>query len=582
MTRLAIIRKDRCFPDKCNVWCIQKCPVNRTGKECITLGTDRKAFIDEGLCNGCGICPGCPFDAISIVNLPQELKAQPVHRYGENAFALYNLPVPKKGHIVGLLGRNGIGKSTALQILSNLLHPNFGHLTGPPPEDLVHFFKGSEAQAYFQRLKDGQITLAYKPQMIEAIPKTTTGTVRALLAKVDERKQLKETAALLELDPLLDHDIATLSGGELQRVAIAATALKKADVYYFDEPSSYLDIRQRINVAKFLRGLATPDTSVLVVEHDLIVLDYLTDVIHLVYGESTCYGIISQPLASKAGINSYLDGYLKSENVRFRSKRIQFIERQPWDARSGKALTVWPSFTKTLTSFTLTAQPGSIHRQEVLGVLGPNGIGKTTFVKVLAGLLQPDTGKIDLKLKVAYKPQYLEGDSGTLVGTVLSYAVEHYDHLLIRPLELDRLLWKPLNHLSGGELQRVAVALCLSQDADLFLLDEPSAYLDVEQRLAVAKVINEIVYQKGAAALVVDHDLLFLDYLSTRLLVFDGLPARHGTAYPPMSMEDGMNHLLKDLQITLRREEENKRPRINKEGSVKDREQKAKGTYYYT
>ena len=141
---------------------------------------------------------------------------------------------------------------------------------------------------------------------------------------------------------------------------------------------------------------------------------------------------------------------------------------------------------------------------------------------------------------------------------------------------------KKLSELSGGELQRVAICVCLAQDADLYLLDEPSAYLDVEQRLKVSKVLENIISKREKSALVVDHDLLFIDYVSQDLIVFDGSPAKEGKVNGPFSMEEGMTAFLKDLGITFRRDEESKRPRANKEGSVKDREQKKKEKYYYS
>jgi ATP-binding cassette subfamily E protein 1 len=140
---------------------------------------------------------------------------------------------------------------------------------------------------------------------------------------------------------------------------------------------------------------------------------------------------------------------------------------------------------------------------------------------------------------------------------------------------------RKLNELSGGELQRVAIAHCLSQDADIILMDEPSAYLDVEQRLIVSKVIKEMMATTGKSAIIVDHDLLFIDYLSDKLIVFDGEPAIRGLANPPMSMDEGMKKFLSELNITFRRDEENYRPRINKEDSQKDREQKSSGKLYY-
>ncbi|MBT5924583.1 ATP-binding cassette domain-containing protein, partial [Candidatus Woesearchaeota archaeon] len=135
--------------------------------------------------------------------------------------------------------------------------------------------------------------------------------------------------------------------------------------------------------------------------------------------------------------------------------------------------------------------------------------------------------------------------------------------------------------LSGGQLQRVAIAHCLSQDAELFLLDEPSAYVDVEQRLLISKVIKNIAEERNVTILVVDHDLMFLDYLSDRLIVFSGTPAKEGVLKGPFDMKEGMNMFLQDLGITLRRDVSSKRPRINKLGSVKDREQRENDSWYY-
>ena len=151
----------------------------------------------------------------------------------------------------------------------------------------------------------------------------------------------------------------------------------------------------------------------------------------------------------------------------------------------------------------------------------------------------------------------------------------------MHPLELEHLLEKRIDTLSGGELQRTAIAGCLSQDADILLMDEPSAHLDVEQRLNATKAIRSIVNTKNISALIIDHDLVFLDYLADRIMFFDGVPSEKGIANTPFGMEEGMNALLKSLGITLRRER-NGRPRINKLDSVLDREQKKKGNYYYS
>ena len=584
--RIAVVEKDKCFPDKCgNYLCKRLCPVNRTGAECIIEGSDGRAFINENLCTGCGICPKrCPFGAIHIINLPEMLIKDPIIRYGADGFMLFNLPVPAFGKVVGLIGRNGIGKSTAIKLLAGMITPNFGKVEGYTFDfqDLISYFKGTEAQYYFEKLRAGEIVVSYKPQQVELIPKTTKGTVLELLKSVDERRVLPSIIKDLDLSIFLENEIETLSGGELQRVAIAATVLKKANVYIFDEPTSFLDIKQRILVSRFIRNLATSDTSVLVVEHDLVILDYMTDLVHLLYGQAGAYGIVSGPKTSRVGINVYLSGFLREENMRFRDHEIKFEKIAKKQRPEDDVIISWEDIVKTLGKFSLHAPSGKISRGRIMGVLGENGIGKTTFVKILAGALAPDTGSVSTKVKVAYKPQYLDNSSTELVQAVVEPVVGKYKSQLIDPLRLDHLYFKQVNQLSGGELQKVAIALCLAKDASLYLMDEPSAYLDVEQRLEIAKIIRDFMEQKGTAAIIVDHDLVFLDHFSTDLLVGEGQPALHGRMEGPYSMEEGMNNFLEDLSISLRRDETSHRPRINKEGSRLDREQKKSGKRFYS
>lgn len=588
MSRIAIINKKKCHPSECGELCLKKCPINKMGEPCIYIDdVSGKAGIEENMCVGCGICPKiCPYNAIEIINLPEELDSAPIHRYGENAFALYNLPVPIFGKVVGLLGRNGIGKSTAMKVLAGVLKPNFGDI-GFQAEvrDLINHFKGTEAQNYFEKLEKGEIKISFKPQQVELIPKSFDGKVKDLLSKVDEKNSMNEIVNILELNHILDRDIKQVSGGELQRVAIAACVLKKANVYFFDEPTSYLDIKQRLKVAKFIREMATDDVAVMVIEHDLIILDYLTDNIHLLYGKESAYGVVSGLKATKNGINTYLSGFLREENIRFRDREINFEAHPSHDAISQLKLVSWPKFEKKLGDFSFIANQGDVFRHDTIGILGENGIGKTSFVKEL---VKASNGETDFKLeidekrselKVAYKPQYIE--SGNDIVRIYLKDALRFELQLIKPLAIDNLLDLQLSDLSGGELQRVSIAKALSQDADIYLLDEPSAYLDVEQRLSLSKVISTMMDVQNGSALVVDHDLLFIDYISKRLLVFDGQPAIKGEVSGPFTMIEGMNNFLDELDITFRRDETNNRPRVNKIGSQKDKEQKSNGNLYY-
>ena len=582
MKRIAVVDNEKLKDKQKNLYIQSLCPVNRSGVECITVEKDGFLRIDENTCIGCGICPKAAPDAIKIVNLPEILDKKPIHRYGENKFALFSLPTPIFGKVVGILGVNGIGKSSAISILGGLLKPNFGELGKYASYDeVIDFFKGTETQKFFEGVEKGQIKVSYKPQHVDMIPKKTMGKVKDLLKKVDENDKLNEVARELEIENVLDNKIDEISGGELQRVAIAATVLKKANLYIFDEPTSFLDIKQRINVSKFIRSLSDENTSVMVVEHDLIIFDYISDLANIMYGSEDVYGSVSGLKPTKNAINVYLDGYLKEENIRFRDKKVKFEARKSFSKKKGEELVSWANISKKLGNFVLNAETGSINKGDVIGVLGENGIGKTTFVKILADVIKKDVGNLSSNVQVSYKPQYLEPND-ELVMAALQDAIKKYTNQIINPLNLKPLYDKKLNELSGGELQKVAIALCLSRVAELFLVDEPSAYLDVEQRLIVSKVIRDFMELQNKSALVVDHDLLFLDYLSDKLMVFDGIPAKHGIVKGPFEMEDGMNMLLKKLGITLRRDKESMMPRVNKLDSKLDREQKEKGKYYYS
>jgi len=286
------------------------------------------------------------------------------------------------------------------------------------------------------------------------------------------------------------------------------------------------------------------------------------------------------------GINQYLRGNLPEENVRFRDSAITFEVHAPRMEKEIPVLIAYEAFTRVYSSFRLQAEPGVIRKGEVVGILGANGIGKSTYIKILAGVEKPTTGGFDQQLKVSYKPQYLKADSevtvqGLLRSVTHDFDSSYYQAEILRPMGLESLLDQALTELSGGELQRVAITACLSRDADLYLLDEPSAHLDVEQRMLTAKVMRRFAESTEKTVLVVDHDIYLIDLLSERLMVFEGVPGELGTAQPPQEMREGMNAFLRGLNITFRRDEDTRRPRVNKPGSRLDRMQKELGEYYY-
>ena len=591
--RVAVIDKDRCKPDKCDQVCIRFCPMVRTRREAIRLGDDGKAYVAEMICSGCGICvKKCPFDALRIVNLPDELKTDHTHRFGPNQFTLYRLPTLKQGSVVGLIGRNGIGKSTILRILSGELVQNLGNYNEPPTKEQVkENYAGQPMYDYLDALYSGRIQVVHKPQYVDKIPKVVKGTVNEVLKKFDQRGMLEQVAKALELEHLMDRPLDVLSGGELQRVAIATVVLRDAKVYLFDEPSSHLDIYQRTKAARIIRSLVDAEKMVVAAEHDLAVLDYMSDDIFLLYGEPDVYGIVSHIHTVREGINIYINGYIPDENIRFRETPIKFHDKPPnVDRGKARPLLQWSELKKSYSGFSLNVEAGKIGIGEVVGILGMNGIGKTTFIKMLAGVEQPDEGFVNNPtLKVSYKSQYISQSSvpGTVEQVLRKAAGEKYGEQwftaeVIEPLHVKRMLERDVKVLSGGELQRVAIAECLSRDSDIYLLDEPSAYLDVEERLAVARAIRRITKMRGVTAFVVEHDIVTQDFIADKLMVFTGEAGRSGHAGQPLSLEDGMNAFLEQMGVTFRRDADTKRPRVNKPGSRLDREQKDTGRYYYS
>ena len=591
--RVAVIDKDRCKPDKCDQVCIRFCPMVRTRREAIRLGDDGKAYVAEMICSGCGICvKKCPFDALRIVNLPDELKIDHTHRFGPNQFTLYRLPTLKQGSVVGLIGRNGIGKSTILRILSGELVQNLGNYNEPPTKEQVkENYAGQPMYDYLDALYSGRMQVVHKPQYVDKIPKVVKGIVSEVLKKFDQRGMLEQVAKALELEHLMDRPLDVLSGGELQRVAIATVVLRDAKVYLFDEPSSHLDIYQRTKAARIIRSLVDAEKMVVAAEHDLAVLDYMSDDIFLLYGEPDVYGIVSHIHTVREGINIYINGYIPDENIRFRETPIKFHDKPPnVDRGKTRPLLQWSELKKSYSGFSLNVEAGKIGIGEVVGILGMNGIGKTTFIKMLAGVEQPDEGFVNNPtLKVSYKSQYISQSSvpGTVEQVLRKAAGEKYGEQwftaeVIEPLHVKRMLERDVKVLSGGELQRVAIAECLSRDSDIYLLDEPSAYLDVEERLAVARAIRRITKMRGVTAFVVEHDIVTQDFIADKLMVFTGEAGRSGHAGQPLSLEDGMNAFLEQMGVTFRRDADTKRPRVNKPGSRLDREQKDAGRYYYS
>jgi ATP-binding cassette, sub-family E, member 1 len=588
MARIAILLTDRCHPKECQWECQAYCPPVRMGQECIVEGPTGQPIISEALCIGCGICVHkCPFDAIKILNTPEADESEIVHRYGYNGFRLYRLPVPPPQGITGLLGPNGTGKSTALRLLAGVEVPNLGEYASPGewPRVLEHY-RGTALRAHFERVAKGELRSVVKPQYVDQLTDEPITALEYVARSDGNAAKALEEVGLADRG---DRKLAELSGGQLQLVAIARALATDADLYLIDEPSSYLDIVHRLRVARVLRRLGE-SKSVLVVEHDLGLLDYLADQAHLLYGEAAAFGVISHPIPMRSAINTYLTGYLKDENVRFRTEPVRFVAHPPKPPARQNMLVEFSELEKEFPRFHLAVGSGALAKGETVGIVGPNATGKTTFVRMLAGVEPPTRGAPPTGVTVSYKPQYLKAtqkaslrERSQALAADPTFDAKLFERELVPGLHLEEILDVALPDLSGGELQRAAVALALARPATLYLLDEPSAYLDADERMSMARLIRRQVERQGVSALVVDHDVYFLDLASDELMVFrpDAPDGSRGRGDGPFPMREGMNRLLKTVDITFRRDAETLRPRINREGSALDREQRAKGEYYY-
>ena len=633
--KLAIIDHDKCKPKKCNHECKRQCPVERSGKNCIDI--EQIAIIYEDMCIGCGICvKACPFNAIQLVNLPTELEDKLVFTYNENSFRLYKMPIPKVGKIYGFIGQNGVGKSTLLNILEGKLKPNYGDYQNENKskdteekeideteiiKNILNRSKGTELQKYFKLLYDNKLKIISKPQNIDRIlnhlkKNKKDVTVKELLMKFWDQKNEMHNRIIngLELNNLLDNKAVNLSGGELQRLTCAMVMIQKADVYIFDEPSNYLDIKQRLNIANLIKLLNKDDNYIFIVEHDLSMLDYISDQVSILYGKSGAYGAVSLPYSTSEAINIFFNGYIPKENMKFRSTAYSFkesiqIEFENEKEEYAKAneeyakeieknkkedkksfIINYENGKVVYDNFELTIEEGKLDNNIFL-LMGKNGTGKSSFLKYI---------KQNLDFVISYKPQYANTDKykGKNI-TVEAFLMKNIKKSMCSPqfitevvkaLSIDKFYDKLIDNLSGGEQQRLMITVCLGTDADIYLLDEPSASLDIEQRVIVTKILKRFFVNKRKIGFIVEHDIMMSISISmessSSIIIFEEKEdkeksnIRYSIAHSPKLFADGINDFLEKLNITFRTDNIHMRPRINKLGSQKDTEQKKNKNYY--
>lgn len=594
-SRLALVNPDKCKPLKCHHECVKACPIESQSIKCIDI--ENIAQISEVTCISCGGCvKKCPFDAISIVNIPSEYNDKEItHRYGVNGFRLYKLPIVKPGMILGLIGQNGIGKSSIINILSGKILPNFEKFTTTlSQKDIIKEFSGSVMHKYFEELYKGTLKIAIKPQNIDKFKQSKIIVKELIESKVELLNQ--DIINDLEIEHLMNKSLNELSGGEIQRIICSIVLMKNADVYIFDEPSNFLDVKQRLKLAKSIRNLITEKKYIIIVEHDLALLDYISDYVCIIYGLPMAFGTSSLPYNTGQAINMYFEGYIPQEKMKFRMNEYKFsgINDIYENSVIEKNLCTYPAGEINFENFKLIIEQGEYSAGSCINIiLGENGSGKTTFVKYLNSC-QKDCFAISIK------DQYLSISQFKLPNnsypTVISLFYEKirssfldplFSSDVVKPLNIEKLYDRNINELSGGELQKILLILCLGTEANMYLIDEPSANLDIEQRVIVTKIIKKFIMHNKKIAFIVEHDLMMAIGMSvemnSRVIVSRQENDKTYIMNPPTNPKIGINTFLKQMNITMRFESKfskYNRPKINKLNSVQDREQKSSGNYY--
>lgn len=574
-TRVPIIDASRCQPNKCNFECGLACPVNKRGTKCVELvdiedigNTRRIARVNESVCIGCGLCAssakkGCPFDAVKMVQIPNELEGEQVHRYGENGFRLYRLPRLRQNTVIGILGRNGIGKSTLVAILKGNIVPPCGSVKSP------------ETCAMLEGISVGRLTTFVKEQKIIEFAKKN----RTMRFNFD----LSPLGAFLDMHELDGKTPREMSGGQVQRLMCFLALTSSSDILVFDEPMNHLDVHMRLRMAEAIRSVSH-NRTVIVIEHDLTMLDYLADTVHILYGTPGAFGVVSHPMTASHAIRAVFEGYIKVDNMRFRDHIISLsgLDLNEQTELEDCAPISLPKTIVHAGSFSCTFLGGFVpSRAALVVIIGENGTGKTTLVKHFASTLGSSIAIME-QLSSSSSDDTLVMDALHNTGTIDSA----FRSDILRPLGVEPLFNRHIRELSGGELQRVRITQCLLKDAEITLLDEPSSHLDIEQRVILAKILKRFAIHRNKLVFVVEHDMMVAVSLGaetrSHVVVFERTSALASFAQL-LPFKPGLNQFLRRANMTFRSDTQgtdHPRPRINKLGSVKDREQKASGVFY--
>ena len=475
---------------------------------------------------------------------------------------------------VGLIGRNGAGKSSLLRILGGLEKPDDGDLRVQQGLRVTYVAQEPQLDSSASVFESVSAGLARVIHLIEQYS-AGEGDLTAMQNEIELfdgwnwEQRVQETLHRLHLDP--DARINALSGGTLKRVALAQALVTSPDVLLLDEPTNHLDL----DSIEWLEQLLIDfKGSIITITHDRSFLDKVaTRIVELDRGHLMTYpGNFSQyqlqkeeQAAQEAVINAKADKLLAGEEVwirkgvearRTRSQsRIARLEalRKQREARrdavgrvkldvasgapTGKIVAELTEVSKAFGSKVITQNfSATFLRGDKIGLIGPNGVGKSTLLKMILGELEADSGKIrqGANLQVAYFDQMrnaldmdasLEdfispGSEWIEIGTQRKHVKSYLDDFLFSPARAT----SPVRSLSGGERNRLLLARLFARPANVLVLDEPTNDLDID----TLELLEELLQNYDGTVFIVSHDRTFLDNVATSTLVYEGTDDKPG------------------------------------------------------
>jgi ATP-binding cassette subfamily F protein uup len=475
---------------------------------------------------------------------------------------------------VGLIGRNGAGKSSLLRILGGLEKPDDGDLRVQQGLRVTYVAQEPQLDSNASVFESVSAGLARVIHLIEQYS-AGEGDLTAMQNEIEMfdgwnwEQRVQETLHRLHLDP--DARINALSGGTLKRVALAQALVTSPDVLLLDEPTNHLDL----DSIEWLEQLLIDfKGSIITITHDRSFLDKVaTRIVELDRGHLMTYpGNFSQyqlqkeeQAAQEAVINAKADKLLAGEEVwirkgvearRTRSQsrigrlealraqreaRREAVGRVKLDVASGaptgKIVAELTEVDKAFGGKVITKNfSATFLRGDKIGLIGPNGVGKSTLLKMILGELEADSGKIrqGANLQVAYFDQMrnaldmdasLEdfispGSEWIEIGTQRKHVKSYLDDFLFSPARAT----SPVRSLSGGERNRLLLARLFARPANVLVLDEPTNDLDID----TLELLEELLQNYDGTVFIVSHDRTFLDNVATSTLVFEGSDDKPG------------------------------------------------------